>query len=246
MKLISKKFWCSSAVILSILSFAGCKKSHQNPVPVRGIYWDYCSEKPLVGFKMQLVEYGNNFWGTNEYSKIIAETRTDANGHYDFGAPELDDRERYDYRVIPIYNVETDSLTSGVGDVSPWYVKNTNGSARLNKESENWDTLRACGFNINIGHRYFILPTNSSQIDSMYLTVFHKFSEPSQIQRNYIEYSTLVANQSFTGTFPFYDCGNWYFKKEKRVNGIWYLDYDTITVKWKANPAFNDTINWDW
>jgi hypothetical protein len=246
MKPISKKFRFSSILFLGVLLFTGCERSHQNPVPVRGIFWDYCSEKPLAGFKMQLVEYGNNFWGTNEYSKVIAETTTDANGHYDFGAPELDDRDRYNYRVLPVIESESDSLNAGVGNAPPWNLKNTNGSSRLNKESENWDTLRACGFNTNPGHRYFILPSNSSQIDSIFVTVYHKYSEPSYIQRNFINYATLVANQSFTGTFNINFCGNWYFKKEKRVNGIWQLDYDTINVKWKANPAFNDTINWDW
>jgi hypothetical protein len=246
MKPISKKFWYSSAVIVALLFFSGCRRSHQNPVPVRGIYWDYCSEKPLVGFKMQLVEFGNNFWGSNEYREIIAETRTDANGHYDFGAPELDDRERYNYRVFAVLESDRDSLNSGVGNAAPWYVKNTNGSPRLNKESENWDTLRACGFNTNPGHRYFILPSNSSQIDSFYLTAYHRYSNSSDINRIYLTYNDLVAQQNLSATFPINFCGNWYFKKEKRVNGVWQMDYDTINVKWKANPAFNDTINWDW
>jgi hypothetical protein len=246
MKPISKKFWFSSAFIVALLYFSGCRRSHQNPVPVRGIYWDYCSEEPLVGFKMQLVEFGNNFWGSNEYREVIAETRTDANGHYDFGAPELDDRERYNYRVFAILESVRDSLNSGVGNAAPWYVKNTDGSPRLNKESANWDTLRACGYNTNSGHRYYILPSNSSQIDSMFITGYHKYSEPGSIQRNYVDYATLLATQNFTGTFSTNFCGNWYIKKEKRVNGIWFTDYDTITVKWKANPAFNDTINWDW
>lgn len=215
-------------------------------MPVRGVYWDYCSEKPLVGFKMQLVEFGNNFWGSNEYSEVIAETTTDANGHYDFGAPELDDRERYKYRVFAILESDRDSLNSGVGNAAPWYLQNTNGSSRLNKETANWDTLRACGFNSLPGTRYFILPTNPGQIDSMFVTVYHKYSNTWDINRVGLTYNDLVSQQTLTATFPINYCGNWYFKKEKWINGIGSIDNDTIYVKWKANPAFNDTINWDW
>jgi hypothetical protein len=249
MKSISKNYWCINCVacILGIVLLTqGCKKQHENPVPVRGIFWDYCREKPLSGFKMQLIEFGNNFWGNAEYSNVIAESTTDANGIYDFGAPELDDRERYKYRVFPIYNSDIDKLSIGVGSAAPWNVENTDGSPRLKKETNNWDTIRACSFNLLNGNRYYNLPANANQIDSLFLTVSHKYSESGYIERVFLTYSDLVTYQTFSGTFNQKYCGNWYFKKEKKVNGIWYTETDTVYVEWKTNPAFNDTINWDW
>jgi hypothetical protein len=247
MKLISKKFWYSSTVIVLILAFSGCRKSHQNPVPVKGIFWDYFRNKPLTGFKMQLIEYGNNFWGNNEYSEVIAETTTDVNGLYDFGAPELDDRERYNYRVIPVYSSDVDSLTIGVGNAAPWYVKNTNGSPRLNKVDANWDTIRAASFTHRSGRRFYNLPSNPGDIDSMFLTVSHWYDyPPDETDRNFIDYSTLLQYQDVYGSMNNPSCGFFFWRKEKKVSGIWYVDTDTVFVEWKTSPTFNDTINWDW
>lgn len=196
---------------------------------------------------MRLVVFGNNFWGSNEYNEEIAVTTTDANGVYDFGSPELDDRERYKYRVFPVYDSNIDSLTTGVGNAAPWYVKNTDGSPRLNKTEPNWDTIRAASYTLRAGRRFFNLPSTPGNIDSMYLTVWHWYDyPPDETDRNYIDYATLVQYQDVYGNLNNPDCGYYFWRKEKKVNGIWYMDTDTIFVEWKTSPAFNDTINWDW
>lgn len=132
-------------LIISLL-LSTCKKIYYKESTVKGVFWDYCREKPFSGFKMKLVEACYCEFGGRVSYKDISETTTDANGVFDFGELKLDKRlKKRFYKVYAVTN-EDDSLSKGLGgnvdypnikNISEWFPR---------AGENNYDTLRQCSF----------------------------------------------------------------------------------------------------
>ncbi|MES2838555.1 MAG: hypothetical protein V4667_13585 [Bacteroidota bacterium] len=224
--------------VLSCFTFATCKKIYYKTT-IKGVFWDYCGEQGLSGYKIKLIE-GCECGGKLEY-KEIAEVLSDINGVFDFGSLKLDKRSKKFYKVYAVVNSEKDSLSKGLGgnvtypnikNIESWFPK---------ANYDNYDTLRLCSYiNGKGGYiRLNYIPTDD--LDSIYVERYHKVFN-LDIYKYSFSSNFFKSNPNGFDLVGYNYSGSYHYKFKIRKNGVYKTYEDDIYAKWKHTPPFDYTI----
>jgi hypothetical protein len=125
---------------LACFTFATCKKINYKATSVKGVFWDYCGERPMPGLKVALLE--GTYKGSGYSIRTIKELTTNTDGTFDFGEFDADKREhKHFYKVVYLAG-DSDHTSRGLGGAKG--VKNIS-EWKIIPHSINKDTLRICG-----------------------------------------------------------------------------------------------------
>ncbi|MES2838554.1 MAG: hypothetical protein V4667_13580 [Bacteroidota bacterium] len=122
------------------ITFSACKKINYKTTSVKGVFWDYCGERPMPGLKVALLE--GTYKGSGYSIRTIKELTTNTDGTFDFGEFDADKREqKHFYKVVYIAS-DSDYTSRGLGESQG--VKNIS-EWKIIPNTLNNDTLRICG-----------------------------------------------------------------------------------------------------
>lgn len=242
MRSLKKLFMNKLKIVLLIVAcftFTTCKKIYYKDTTIKGVFWDYCGEQPLSGYKIKLIE-GYQRGSIVEY-KDIAETTSDLKGFFDFGDLKLDKRKNKFYKVYAFLDSEKDFLSKGLGgNVTYPNIKNV-GDWFPKANEENYDTLRLCSFINGDGGYYRLNYIPNDDLDSIYIKRYHKVFN-KDIQEHSFSATVFTSNTFVHGLIGYNYCGSYHYEFKIRKNGVYKTYEDDIYVKWKSTPPFDYTI----